>query len=297
MTFSKYLRPKCTAQLMSANGFTLVELLVVIAIISILIALLLPAVQAVRDAARRVYCANNLANLIIAVHHYELTHRCFPAGTVDEKGPIRSLPSGYHHNWITRILPFIEENNAYKLIDFRVGVYHPSNTAVYKHDFDIIHCPSSVAKSHDYAGVHHDQLAPIDETNNGAFILNKFLTTDEFTDGLRHTAFIAEILDGDLDSGIGLRWMSGTRATLRAMVPPPVKHPLTAGGGLPPEEVKQLAEAQALADAGFGSQHKAGFQCAFGDGSIRNLSSYMDSNIWRRAGNRHDGELAGRWEQ
>jgi prepilin-type N-terminal cleavage/methylation domain-containing protein len=91
------------------KAFTLVELLVVIAIIGVLIAMLLPAVQAAREAARRSICISNLSQLIAAVHQYEMSHLVYPPGSIEPQGPILSQPSGYHHNWIVSLLPYIEE--------------------------------------------------------------------------------------------------------------------------------------------------------------------------------------------
>jgi len=92
------------------NAFTLVELLVVIAIIGVLVALLLPAVQAAREAARRSQCSNNLKQLGLAMHNYHVTFRAFPYNGHPQVGSGSTMQRG--PSWLFRILPFMEQGNA-----------------------------------------------------------------------------------------------------------------------------------------------------------------------------------------
>ena len=100
-----------------ASGFTLVELLVVIAIIGVLVALLLPAVQAAREASRRMSCMNNVRQLGLALQNYHSARNEFP--TVTEFGDHVGTPEGpLHHTWLSYLLPYIEQSAAHGIIDF-----------------------------------------------------------------------------------------------------------------------------------------------------------------------------------
>ncbi len=109
-----------------AHGFTLVELLVVIAIIGILIALLLPAVQSAREAARRMQCTNNLKQMGLALHSYHGAFRCFPIGS--RSGTIASYNT-YGTNWRTALLPFMEQKPLYDSLNFKTGTFSGSSAS------------------------------------------------------------------------------------------------------------------------------------------------------------------------
>jgi prepilin-type N-terminal cleavage/methylation domain-containing protein len=197
------------------DAFTLVELLIVIAIIGVLVALLLPAVQACREAARRTSCTNNLRQQILAMHNYESGHRLYPPGTIAATGPVVNQPNGFHHNWIVQLLPFLEERNAWDAIDKSVSVYHANNAAVARHRIGVLRCPSTPAPLGTlcYAGVHDDREKPIDAHDHGVFFLNSQLNYFQIEDGTSHTVFVGE----KIPDGTELGWMSGTRASLRNM--------------------------------------------------------------------------------
>jgi prepilin-type N-terminal cleavage/methylation domain-containing protein len=118
-------------------AFTLVELLVVIAIIGILVALLLPAVQAAREAARRTQCKNNLHNMGLALHNFENTYGYLPSGSPQ----LFAGGSGYLSPQ-AQILPFIEEDAVGKLMDINVGPFDEPNYSAARNQPDVFLCPS-----------------------------------------------------------------------------------------------------------------------------------------------------------
>jgi prepilin-type N-terminal cleavage/methylation domain-containing protein len=127
-------------------AFTLVELLVVIAIIGILVALLLPAIQAAREAARRSTCQNNLKQCLTAMHLFHDTNKEFPAGI--EPGYTLNAKTNFMHSWVPYILPHIEEQAIYDKYNFGIAWNTGTNTAITRHvgtavDFNFLICPST----------------------------------------------------------------------------------------------------------------------------------------------------------
>jgi len=115
------------------RAFTLIELLVVIAVIAILVALLLPAVQQAREAARRTQCKNNLKQIGLALHNYESTHGMLPPH-------LPMVPKNY--NSLAFLLPFLEQANMHDKLDFSLDSWHSYNQPVYAAAMPVFVCPS-----------------------------------------------------------------------------------------------------------------------------------------------------------
>jgi prepilin-type N-terminal cleavage/methylation domain-containing protein/prepilin-type processing-associated H-X9-DG protein len=272
------------------RGFTLIELLVVIAIIAILIALLLPAVQQAREAARRTQCKNNLMQIGIAMHTYEMSFEMMPPGTVNLTGPIRNIEEGYHMSWLVQILPSIEQAGLFGMINFNESVYAPLNTAPRATVIISFLCPSDNRQSggvSSYAGCFSGDDVAIDMNNNGLLFLNSGVGYQEIRDGASNTILAGEkiVAAGFKDMG----WMSGTMATLRN-----TEVPINAGwdiGGSRTTRNGSMAPLPAPSDtatSGFSSQHTGGAQFVFADGSVRFLSENIDLKTYSHLGNRED---------
>jgi prepilin-type N-terminal cleavage/methylation domain-containing protein/prepilin-type processing-associated H-X9-DG protein len=146
---------------MQRRGFTLIELLVVIAIIGVLIALLLPAVQAAREAARRAQCTNNLKQLGIAMHNYHSSNECFPIGFLYPMNSAGLPVPALHYRWsvLAQLTPFLEQSNVYNALNmnfplaagpsglYGAGPWSPfaANTTATATRVNIFLCPSDGA--------------------------------------------------------------------------------------------------------------------------------------------------------
>ena len=291
--------PALICRMHRRGGFTLIELLVVITIIAVLIALLLPAVQQAREAARRTQCRNSLCQVGLAIHNYEMAHNVLPPGSVNPTGPIRSEPSGYHMSWAVQILPYIEQQNIFRTIDFTVGAYDPKNETVRKMVIPTYLCPSDfhfspnsqLGAPSNFAGVHHDEETSIDQSNHGTFVLNMAVPMDSVTDGSSSTLFVGEKILLKDSSAEELGWISGTRATLRN-AGEKINHNLSAARHqfpLHPNASNSLPVTPEYV-GGFSSLHTGGAHFMVGDGSVRFINENINKDAYRRLTNRSDGE-------
>jgi prepilin-type N-terminal cleavage/methylation domain-containing protein/prepilin-type processing-associated H-X9-DG protein len=126
-------------------GFTLIELLVVIAIIAVLIGLLIPAVQKVREAANRIQCENNLKNLGLALHNYHGVNRKFPPGALGPRSGFPQFDSVKHYGLGTALLPYIEQESLFQQYRRDVSWFDPPNQPVVTKQLPVWQCPSAEA--------------------------------------------------------------------------------------------------------------------------------------------------------
>jgi len=138
-------------------GFTLVELLVVITIIGILIALLLPAVQQAREAARRTKCSNNLKQLALAVLEYEEARKIFPPATTWPAPPDmdRAGNGNFGPNWVILILPFLEQQTLYNSFDLTRPITDAANEGPRSTVLAVMRCPSDIYSLEPFNGSGH----------------------------------------------------------------------------------------------------------------------------------------------
>lgn len=149
------------------DGFTLIELLVVIAIIAILIALLVPAVQKVREAAARTQCENNLKQIGLALANFEGAYKYYPVG---------GLSVTPRSAWTTLILPYVEQDNVRNAYNATVDWTDPANSAIIKTPVKIYVCPTADPARTAYDTISGVQYpgAPIDYTNTNSIAANSF---------------------------------------------------------------------------------------------------------------------------
>lgn len=287
------------------SGFTLVELLVVIAIIGILIALLLPAVQAAREAARRVNCTNNLKQIGIALHNYHDTMGQFPSGIVGNSPPSR--PNMPKWGWAALILPYVEQGPLSDTINVKGVELDPQilaakagNTvldAALRTKISGYRCPSDTAKDYfttgtpaaterylndstgnryaapvvNYVGV--TGLYDVAKPNNGVLYLDSKTSFRDILDGTSNVIAVGERHN---DCWMGpATWLGAGDLT---MTPSGV---YTTLGNVrwPINELLKANPNDTRCKDGFGSFHPGGAMFVFCDGSVHFLAETITSNM------------------
>ncbi|UBM38870.1 DUF1559 domain-containing protein [Bremerella sp. TYQ1] len=287
------------------RGFTLVELLVVIAIIGILIALLLPAVQQAREAARRMQCSNNLKQMGLACHNYmDTSQGAFPPGSYYK------LQSGQwdKHGWAVAILPFIEQNALYDAYDFSVAPLAAFHEDIRRTVIDGYICPSyngpSTSESSSLfkdgalltyqgvAGVYYndstlDQNLPGNAgngmiTSNGAFRINGERRAAEIVDGLSNTIMIGDYIHADRTGANSGKpgnvrcWIMGTTDVAKgALYNVKIIYEDTINSR------RDRNDGIAFNHLPFSSQHPGGANFVAADGSVHFLPETINFDVYR----------------
>jgi len=309
-------------------GFTIVELLVVIAIVSILIALVLPAVQQAREASRRLSCNNKLRQLSLALHNYASLHGVLPPGSqvVDF-----NIPPGYSKSfgWTVAILPFVEQSQIFEKFDFNLDCQIHQRDLT-KQNLNAFMCPSDPLAgvpidwkppqgphpvfgayfeggwgTSNYFGIsgisglqpmftvndceRFDKLTGRSSVHAGLFFGNSSVRFADVTDGLSNTFMLAE-------RGVVDQWgkwggagdISRCPFGILDVVMPGVLGPL-GGGGIRP---RRNASNDRVC---LWSWHDGGCHYAIADGSVRFVSYSIDHELQSMLSTRDHGEVPGEW--
>ncbi len=202
--------PKHPACQSRRHAFTLVELLVVIAIIGILIAMLLPAVQSVRESARRTTCSNNLRQIGIALSAYHSTHEEFPVGCTEWRGTAK--PGARQIAWSARVLPQLEQQIVFDGLELNEAFDAPANATAAATVIQTFICPRGQRGSQlsegrgpaDYGGIYGERINGPNNPPKGIMLHDTGVAADEIADGLSSTIIVAE--DVDWPDG---QWING----------------------------------------------------------------------------------------
>ena len=308
-------------------GFTLIELLVVIAIIAVLVALLLPAVQQAREAARRSTCANNLKQIGLALHNYHDVYNIFPVGVLrDVDHPTLTSWETSMTTWMARILPFVDQGVIYDRVDWGKNPGNSSpNTSFMGTEIPLFRCPSdpgirpnpNFGPTNYVTCIGNTDLGGPSSTLQGIMFVNSNTKLRDVSDGTSTTMIVSECL-------VNFPWVvrhcgdaSMDYPGCRVGTDSPVSSNVNVGNDsrgyswfygwrnagwsysteLPPNDHTHLNhECENCSTTGVfaaRSKHAGAVHVLFTDGSCRLVSDTIDINLWRALGTKNGREPIG----
>lgn len=294
-------------------AFTLVEALVVIAIIGVIVALLMPAVQRIRDHASRMHCRNNLKQIGLALHHHHERFKRFPAGYASKSPTVDGPNLGPGWGWAAAILPDLEQVAVYNQIDFRKDISDPANAVPRRTPLAIFLCPTDQPPTTTFtatdaggaaicdvafsnyvaiAGVNEVSIFP--DTSNGepgVFLRNSRTRVADIRDGTSMTVIVTERC-----------WPRSPQTTWVGAVTGSSVPPINPAYDDEAAGVLCLTNSGTIADARLpnnsfmhvedaGSLHPAGVPILFADGAVRSLLYGSEPWLWVALVTRSGGEI------
>jgi len=291
-------------------AFTLIELLVVIAIIAVLIGLLLPAVQKVREAAARMQCQNNLKQIGLAMQNYHTSTERFPPGYISGTTGVNGDGTGPGWGWGAHLLPYLEQDNLFRQINLSLDITHSQHANVRITTLKGYKCPSdsppgqTINIPNDSGGVIATvafgnyvgmggtfEITALPDTNNGSFYRNSKTRVADITDGVSNTIFVTE---RESKRSPLITWVGAITDSANPPVDPaydeegPPTLILTNTGEAADGRVANNTLGH-VEDAS--SKHTSGVSVMLGDGSVRLINNTINPTIWQALGTRAGGEV------
>ena len=292
------------------RGFTLIELLVVIAIIAVLIGLLLPAVQKVREAAARLKCQNNLKQIGLAMHGYHARNERVPAGFTAGAATVNGDGTGPGWGWGAVLLPDLEQDNLARTIDYNLDIAHPANAAARVRPLAVFLCPSDTPQAPtftvvndgggaittvafaNYVGVGGTfEVTAFPDTNNGVLLRNSRTRVADIPDGTSSTLMVGERAWKQSPHTTWVGAVTGssnppTNPTYDFEGPPTLCLTNTgeaADGRVPNNALEHVEDTN--------SNHIQGVNFLLCDGSVRSIRNTINPATWEALGTRNGGEV------
>jgi prepilin-type N-terminal cleavage/methylation domain-containing protein len=287
-------------------GFTLIELLVVLGIVGILLALLMPAVQQAREAARRLQCQNNLRQIGLALHIYEGQHRVLPSSSTSQidHGVWSPNPAEHHlHGWATMILPQLDHQLFFATIDFRASALDSRNLAAAANCPIIYTCASYAGprasrhplytqlsadyKIRNYAALGATTVGRLWQNPDGAIYPRSSTRLQDVRDGTSNTLLLAETREPNIAV-----WIDGGTSAITTRRYDEAAAPEYASPGHAMNARPYFAANRQGIDAEYGpsSMHAGGVNHLLADGAVRFIAETLNSGLYDALTTRNGAE-------